>query len=184
MVSMPYNSFMRHFLISAALLLLLSPGLFADDYTRMIEARVFKFVNAERVKHGLKPLASSEELSNIARNHSRDMVRRAYTSHINPDGLDPTARAKKAGFNTDKKVKSGIRRGVGENIYEHQAIMVEDGVHKPIIDPPYTVAEKAIDGWMNSPGHRKNIMNDGYTKVGTGVSVSKDNKVKITQVFF
>lgn len=175
---------MKRTFFLAVIISIFSVSLFADDYTRMIEARVFKLVNAERVKHGLKPLAASEQLSNIARNHSRDMVRRGYTSHINPDGLDPTARAKKTGFNTDKKLKNGIRRGVGENIYEHQAIMVEDGVHKPIIEPPITVSEKAIDGWMNSPGHRKNIMNEGYTKVGTGVSVSKDNKVKITQVFF
>jgi len=175
---------MKRTVFSAFLILILSAALFADDYTRIIETRVFKLVNAERVKHGLSPLQNSETLTLIARNHSRDMVKRSYTSHVNPDGLDPTARAKKAGFNTDKKIKNGIRRGVGENIYEHQAIMVEDGIHKPIIDKPFTVSEKAIDGWMNSPGHRKNIMNEGYTKVGTGVSVSKDNKVKITQVFF
>jgi uncharacterized protein YkwD len=136
------------------------------------------------VKYGFKPLKRNKKLAEIARSHSLDMCVRDYFNHIDPDGLSPTDRAKKAGFNTTIKGKNYIREGIGENIFASQAYMESGGVKTPEMEKMDVVAQKAITGWMNSPGHRKNILNPGYTQEGTGVAVSKDKKVNITQNFF
>jgi uncharacterized protein YkwD len=156
----------------------------ATEFTDTLESKIHTLVNAERVKHGLKPLKKNTQLGSIARGHSLDMAQRDFTAHINPEGLSPTDRAKKAGFKTTIKRGRVTREGVGENIYETQSIMEEDGVKTPYLEKLNTVAKKAITGWMNSPGHRKNILNPDYTMEGTGAAVSKDMKVKVTQMFF
>jgi uncharacterized protein YkwD len=157
---------------------------FASDYPSVLEAKIFKLVNIERVKNGLKPLKASSELSSIALEHSADMAQRGYVSHITPEGLSPSDRAKKSGFNIIIKRKNSERIGVGENIAVHQAQIQENGVISYYLEPAGELAPKIVQGWMNSPGHRKNILNSDYTRVGTGVAVSKDKKILATQVFF
>jgi uncharacterized protein YkwD len=156
----------------------------ADSYTHRLEMRIHALVNAERVKHGLKPLKYSEKLSEIARGHSKDMAEKDYFSHIDTDGLDPSQRAERAGYNIIKKKKAGYRKGVGENIHESWKEKEENGVVTPVLPGIEEAAKKAVDDWMNSPGHRANILNPDYTLAGTGVSISKDKKIKATQVFF
>lgn len=162
-------------------------ALFAETEfsSRALERMVFSAVNAQRVKAGLQPLKINLELAKIARAHSQDMAARNYTNHVNPEGLDPSQRAKKTGFDIVKKKKNSVRKGVGENIYEMQSYMQrEDGLITYYIDTMDNITRKAIEGWMSSAGHRKNIMNPDYTMAGVGVAAGKDKKVKITQVFF
>lgn len=156
----------------------------AGEYTNTLELKMSRLVNLERIKHGLKPLKHNPALTVIARTHSQDMALRDFTGHVNPDGLDPTARAKKAGFKTTIKRGNTLRVGVGENIYETQSYMEENGAKTPYLEELDMVAEKGIRGWMNSPGHRKNILNPDYTMEGTGAAVSKDKKIRVTQMFF
>ncbi len=156
----------------------------ANEFTATLELRIHNLVNAERVKYGFKPLKRNNKLAEIARAHSLDMCVRDYFNHIDPDGLSPTDRSKKAGFKTTIKRKNYTREGVGENIFASQAYMESDGVKTPEMEKMEVVAQKAITGWMNSPGHRKNILDPDYTQEGTGVAVSKDKKVNITQNFF
>ena len=156
----------------------------AGEFSNTLEVKIHALVNAERVKYGLKPLKKNLTLGKIARGHSVDMTVRNYTDHVDPDGLDPTGRAKKTGFKTTIKRGNITRVGVGENIYETQSYMEENGVKTPYLEKLDIVANKAIVGWMNSPGHRKNILNPDYTMEGTGAAVSKDKKVKVTQMFF
>jgi uncharacterized protein YkwD len=99
-------------------------------------------VNAERTSRGLVPLEWSNGLRDVARNHSIDMFGRGYFSHINPDGQSPSDRADAAG------VKYGI---VGENL---------------ALAP---TNETAHQGLMESPGHRANILNPDFRKVGIGI---------------
>jgi len=80
-------------------------------------------------------------LRRAARGHSKDMGERNYFSHTSPDGRSPTDRARASGW-------SG---GVGENIY--------GGATSPA---------DAVEGWMNSPGHCRNIMDPGYKVIGIG----------------
>jgi uncharacterized protein YkwD len=154
------------------------------SYTAALEAKIFILVNNERVNHGLKPLKTDSKLTLIARAHSLDMAKRDFTGHVNPDGLDPTGRAKKAGYKTEIIYADRIRKGVGENIAEHQTGVEENGVVTYNLEDVSKVAPLLVTGWMNSPGHRANILNPDYTKVGTGASVSSDKKVRVTQVFF
>lgn len=156
----------------------------AQSYSQLLEKKIHELVNAERVKNGLKPFKYSEKLSTIAKAHSVDMAKKDYTDHINKEGLNPSDRAKKAGYNIVKKKKNGTRTGVGENIHESYMEKVSDGKVTPYLPPVSVAAKRAVEGWMNSPGHRANILNPDYTLAGTGVGISKDKKIKITQVFF
>ena len=153
-------------------------------YITNLEKEILKIVNQKRKEHNLKPLKLEEKLNLIAKKHSQDMVKRNYTSHITPDGLNPNDRAKKAGFNIKKMEKGGYRIGIGENIYETQAIAEENGKTRYYLEKYSIVAKKAVDSWMASDGHRKNILNPDYKITGIGVAISKDKKIKITQVFF
>jgi len=154
----------------------------------ILETKVFKLVNSERIKAGLKPLKQDEKLAAIAKKHSNDMAKHDYTAHVNRAGLDPSDRAEAAGYNIVIKKKEGnrttTRRGVGENIYERQAFTVEGDVVEYYVETYDKIAKIAVESWMNSPGHRKNIMNPDYTLAGIGISVGDKKKVRITQVFF
>ena len=175
---------MEKFFITLFFCVTIFSSINAGEYTNALELKIHTLVNAERVKHGLKPLQKNPQLAIIAGKHSEDMALRNFTGHVNPDGLDPTARAKKAGFKTTIKKGNTTRVGVGENIYETQSVMEEDGVKTPYLEKLDIVAKKAVEGWMKSPGHRKNILNPDYTMEGTGAAVSEDKKVKVTQMFF
>lgn len=105
------------------------------------EDKMLELVNAERKKKGLKPLVMDEKLRELARAHSRDMFARGYFAHVNPDGLDPFQRMKEFG------IKFMV---AGENL-----------ALAPSVD-------LAHQGLMNSPGHRANILNPDFGKVGIG----------------
>lgn len=155
-----------------------------SNYVINLEKEILKLVNQKRKEHNLKPLKLDEKLNEIAAHHSKDMVKRNYISHITPDGLGPNDRAKKAGFNIKKKEKNGYRIGIGENIYETQAMIEENGKVRYFLEKASVVAKKAVDSWMASEGHRKNMLNPDYKICGIGVAISKDKKIKVTQVFF
>lgn len=156
----------------------------ASELTDTLEIKITALVNTQRIQHGLFPLKKNIALEKIARAHSLDMATRDFTGHVNPDGLDPTARAKKAGFKTTHKKGNIIYTGVGENIFQMQSVSKSDGVITPFLDDIDTIAKQAVISWMKSPGHRKNILNPVYTTEGMGVAISEDKKVKITQSFF
>ena len=103
---------------------------------------VLKLVNAERTKNGLNALQLDGALSKVAEAHSKDMATRNFFSHTNPDGLSPFDRIKNAGISY---------KTAGENIAMGQKS-----------------AEQVVEAWMNSEGHRKNILNASFTKMGLG----------------
>lgn len=103
--------------------------------------RVLELTNAERARVGLAPLTLNSSLATAAQTHSQNMASQDFFSHTGLDGSSPTDRARIAGY-------SG---GASENI----------GVG-------YTSAEAAVNGWMNSPGHRENILNPDYRSIGIG----------------
>ena len=168
-----------------ALLLFFPPSAYAaSSFNTRLENRLFELVNAQRVNYGLKPLKRSAKLSIIARGHSEDMARRNYISHYTPEGLSPTDRANKAGFKTTIVYKDRIRKGVGENIAMHQDGIEENGIKRYFLKSVDEPAKLLVDGWMNSPEHKANILNTDYTMAGMGVAVSKEKKVLATQMFF
>ena len=106
------------------------------------EAQVLALVNQERAKVGCSPVTADAGLGSLAENFSDDMAARGFFDHTDPDGATPWDRAKKAGI-TDLG---------GENIARGQAN-----------------AQAVMDAWMNSPGHRANILNCDYKTMGVGV---------------
>ncbi|MFC7992713.1 CAP domain-containing protein [Streptomyces pilosus] len=105
-------------------------------------AEVLRLVNAERAKVGCSPVTASSALTDLATAFSDDMARRAFFDHTDPDGDTPWDRAKAAGV-------SGLG---GENIARGQAD-----------------AEAVMQAWMDSPGHKANILNCDFKTLGVGV---------------
>ena len=107
-------------------------------------AQVLSLVNEERAKVGCSPVAASSALTGLAQNYSEDMAARGFFDHTDPDGRTPWDRAEKA----------GISNLGGENIARGQAD-----------------AAAVMDAWMNSPGHRANILNCDFKTLGVGVEL-------------
>jgi uncharacterized protein YkwD len=121
------------------------------------EARVVQLVNAQRARVGCRPLVVNSALTRAARAHSLDMARKNYFSHTSLDGRTAVQRMKAAGF-------SG--RMWGENIAAGQ-----------------TTADRVMTAWMNSPGHKANILNCGYRYIGVGYATGGYYKHYWTQDF-
>jgi uncharacterized protein YkwD len=136
-----------------------------------LERRVHDLVNAERRMAGRSALAWDASLAAIARAHSQDMAKRHFFAHVNPDGEDPTARGRHAHYECHKILSTNVDRvGLAENLYEASGAARDDIEHR------------SVAGWMNSPGHRQNILEKTYTKTGIGVAEAGD-AIYITQLF-
>ncbi|MFE2530883.1 sigma-70 family RNA polymerase sigma factor [Streptomyces sp. NPDC059371] len=106
-------------------------------------AQVVALVNKERAAAGCGPLTEDPQLEDAAQTHSDDMAARDFFDHNNPDGVDPGKRITAAGYQWST---------YGENIAMGQ-------------QTPASVMES----WMNSPGHRANILNCSFKNIGVGV---------------
>lgn len=106
------------------------------------QAAVLALVNQERAKVGCSAVTASSSLASLAQNFSDDMAARGFFDHTDPDGKSPWDRASAAGV-------AGLG---GENIARGQAD-----------------AEAVMEAWMNSDGHRANILNCDYKTLGVGV---------------
>ena len=126
------------------------------DLTRTA-AEVVDLTNRERARAGLRPLATDPHLTAAAQAHSADMVARAFYSHTSPEGSQPWDRAAAAGAR---------RRSIGENIACGQRSPAE-----------------VVDGWMNSPGHRANILKADFTHIGIGFEGGGRQGTYWTQLF-
>ncbi|MFI6335537.1 CAP domain-containing protein [Streptomyces sp. NPDC050535] len=120
-------------------------------------SEVVALTNAERAAAGLPPLSADPSLTNAAQAHSDDMVARAFYSHTSPGGAQPWDRAAAAG---------STRRTIGENIACGQRSPAE-----------------VVLGWMNSPGHRANILKLAFTHIGIGLAGGGKSGTYWTQLF-
>ncbi|AJW71755.1 CAP domain-containing protein [Nitrosopumilus adriaticus] len=152
-----------------------------------LERQVHLLTNQYRIEHGLSQLTWDDNLANIARHHSQDMAIRNYFSHDTPEGKDPTDRATSQGYHCQKRVGNLIYSGIAENIFQnnlYDTVWYTNGIPSSYdwnnLDE---LATSTVDGWMDSPGHRENILTAMYDKEGIGVEISSDDKVYITQNF-
>ncbi|WAZ19358.1 CAP domain-containing protein [Streptomyces cinnabarinus] len=118
---------------------------------------VVDLTNRERVRAGLRPLSVDPVLTTAAQAHSADMVARAFYSHTSPEGTQPWDRAAAAGSR---------HRSIGENIACGQRSPAE-----------------VVEGWMNSPGHRANILKRDFTHIGIGFAGGGPAGTYWTQLF-
>jgi len=153
--------------------------------TSELERNIHTLVNRERGKQGLSPLAWDVALSRIARGHSKDMASRRYFSHDSPEGNDFSFRYRQESYNCSLRIGSTIHMGA-ENIYQNvrfNSVTTMNGESYYDWNSEEQLAETTVRGWMDSPGHRKNILTPHWRNEGIGVFLSPDDKVYITQNF-
>ncbi|TDB84572.1 hypothetical protein E1266_36590 [Actinomadura sp. 7K534] len=109
-------------------------------------AQVIALVNKERAKQGCRAVSADPLLTRAAQAHSADMKRRGFFDHTNPDGDDPGDRITATGYRWST---------YGENIAQGQP-----------------TAASVMKAWMNSPGHRANILNCRFAEIGVGLVAS------------
>ncbi|MGD9344552.1 MAG: CAP domain-containing protein [Candidatus Aminicenantes bacterium] len=126
--------------------------------TKEIENELFDLINRERAKQGLSLLQISKSLIPLARRHSKDMAERSDLTHISSDGKTYAERLKEAGL---------FFKGTGENVAFSQSFLPET-IH---------------NSFMRSKGHRENILDPRFDKIGIGVHLRKDEGYYITQDF-
>ncbi|MDZ5474021.1 SafA/ExsA family spore coat assembly protein [Bacillus sp. 31A1R] len=112
------------------------------DAVKNVEHQVIQLTNQERAKYGLKPLVADWQLSRVARYKSVDMRDKNYFSHTSPTYGSPFDMMRSFGISY---------RSAGENIAMGQR-----------------TPQEVVTAWMNSEGHRKNILSAGYTHIGVG----------------
>jgi uncharacterized protein YkwD len=140
-----------------------------------------QYVNDERTERGLDALAFDADLRTIARSHSEDMATRGYFSHVSPEGDDFSDRYERAGYECRAPTGDGTYLTGGETIAQTwYDTPVSGGVQ-------YTteaeLARGIVDQWMNSSGHRSNILADAWRNEGIGIYVTDEGKVYATQNF-
>lgn len=113
-----------------------------DSTVASYEAEVIRLVNEIRQQNGLRPLTANWELSRVARYKSRDMLENGYFSHNSPTYGSPFQMITAFGLSY---------RTAGENIAKG-----------------YPTPQAVVNGWMNSSGHRANILNASYKQIGVG----------------
>ncbi|OXS55459.1 CAP domain-containing protein [Bacillus sp. V-88] len=123
-----------------------------------MEKQLLDQANALRARHFLEPLEEDSRAREVARDHSQDMAIRNFFSHENPDGLTPFQRMEQAGISYSS---------AGENIAAGQLNAI--AVH---------------DAWVNSEGHRKNILSPLYKKLGVGTYYGGEYGVYYTEDFY
>ena len=151
-----------------------------------IEKWIVHYTNEERKAEGLHPLKLDPSISDIARAHSENMVRLSYGHEI--EGKGPTDRAVAAGYNCRAyRADGSYSYGLAENISRYGRVQTWSGkgyagnyTWQPtkFYGSAQDAARAIVTGWMNSPGHRANIMNAGYQRFGVGVAV---DAVKVTK---
>lgn len=127
-----------------------------DTNESSLAQQVLRLVNEYRAQNGKKALVLDEKLNSVALAHSIDMKNNNYFSHTNLKGQSPFDRLKNAGISYTT---------AGENIAMGQK-----------------TAESVVSSWINSEGHRKNILNDSFGKMGLG-AVEKGSGYYWTQIF-
>jgi uncharacterized protein YkwD len=155
--------------------------------TTALEQRVHDLINQQRTANGLAVLRFDRALADIARHHSEDMAEQDYFAHMNPAGQDPTARGIAAGYTCRKDYGSYYYFGIAENLFQNNLYSSATyfSNHETVYNwnPPEAIAQTTVAGWMNSSGHRKNILIPSFDREGIGVAIASDNKVYITENF-
>jgi uncharacterized YkwD family protein len=121
------------------------------------QKEVVDLVNVERTNRGLNPLKLDEKLSNVATTKSQDMIDKNYFDHNSPTYGSPFDMMKQFGISY---------KSAGENIAMGQKSPKE-----------------VVTAWMNSQGHRENILNSSFTDIGVGIAKNSSGSIYWTQMF-
>lgn len=134
-----------------------------DKFMAQVEQKIYQKINEERSKAGVAPLSYNSTMEKYARIKSQDMGDRGYFDHVDPEG----------NLITVKMQQDGVRYNAwGENIAYIGGVSDADAL-----------ATQFMKNWMNSQGHRENILSTNFASVGVGVYKS-GNRVYATQEFY
>ena len=146
----------------------------------MIEQWIVIFTNEARESHGKRPLEHDPRISDIARYHSENMVAQDEFSH-DLGGKDPTDRALSAGYDCKAQLGGGsYTYGLAENIAKNHRVKGWSGMSRGYgwvwTPQAYDLDERGaarslVEQWLGSPGHRANILNGQYRRIGVGVAI-------------
>jgi uncharacterized protein YkwD len=128
---------------------------------KAVELSAFEMLNKKRVDNGFSPLVWSDDLEAVARQHSQNMAEFQFFSHRGLDNKLVSDRADEAGV--------GRWRAIGENIAFNR------GFDDPV--------SKAVELWLDSPSHRRNLLSAAWKESAVGVAVAEDGSYYFTQVF-
>ena len=155
--------------------------------TTALEQRVHDLINQERTAQGLSALDNDPALADVARAHSEDMAAQQYFAHVNPQGQDPTARGEAAGYSCRKTYGAYYTYGIAENLFLNNlyssATYYSNRETEYSWNSPEEIARTTVSGWMNSSGHRENILTPTYDRQGIGVAIGSNDRVYITENF-
>lgn len=134
-------------------------------YLEKVEDMVIELTNRTRRAHGLAPLSKDDELTGVARAYSDDMLVRRFFDHTDPDGVT-----------FDERISDQYPQRfwyVGENLW-----------YAAGYNPAQTrqLAQEIVADWMNSPGHRANLLDPDFTHLGVGISF-RNHTIRATQEF-
>lgn len=123
------------------------------DNSARVRRATLCLLNAERASNGLRPLRASGELRKAATAYSRTMVRKRFFDHVGPDGSTMISRIRQGTGYLGRGVRDWA---LGENIGWGQGAL--------------STPQAMVRMWMDSPGHRDNILNERFRHVGIGVA--------------
>jgi uncharacterized protein YkwD len=129
--------------------------------TLSLEQTAFDLLNQKRIENGLRPLDWNDKLASVARSHSQNMADFNFFSHRGLDNKMVSDRADDAGM--------GKWQAIGENIAYNR------GYQDPI--------SKAVELWLDSPSHRRNLLDNNWKETAVGIAVASDGSYYLTQVF-
>ena len=138
----------------------------APDTVQALGERSLALVNEARSAEGLEPLEREDELTQAALAHARDMLARNYFAHESPGGVTVLDRYLDAGGTPGRVVRENLSRCQGCRS-----------------QPDLSAVEDMHEGWMNSSGHRANILADGLTDFGFAVVQDSDGNRYGVQTF-
>lgn len=146
-----------------------------------LEAMILEAVNERRLEQGLEEVRISEELSEVARKHSRNMSEAGYVGHVDPSGTDVVR------YREDCKGLSDLGNlSYSENIarsWHGEDVVPPDGGEPSFVESEQGVVENIVVGWMESDWHRNNMLDDEWRTSGVGVFSNETGAVFATQAF-
>ena len=143
---------------------------FNRDY---LETNILRIINDFRIANGRSALRVDDRLAEIALAHSQDMAQNNHYSHINLRGEDPTARARRVGYDCYNPRSIGIAENI-HVLYGHTSSL---GLSYEW-ETQETMARRFAADFMASPGHRRNILDPRYGLTGLGVALGSYNGIE------
>ena len=151
-----------------------------------MEGAMLRHLNDFRVAEGLGKLSVDDRLAGIALAHSQDMAQNGYYSHVNLQGEDPSARARRAGYDCNNPRSIGVAENI-HVLYGHTSYLRTLTGTTYQWETQETMAGRFAADFIASAGHRRNILDSRYGLTGVGVAFGAfdgiEHAIFVTQKF-